>query len=96
MLGTDIVIEGDFGESCEEICVGRRGGLAIAEERREDDEVLKRGMRFKCEKRSGFSLVDHLVGVQGFVLAYEPNVIRDGYLMVRFERLRMLACMLTS
>ena len=41
MLGADIVIEGDFGESCRELCVGRGGGLAVAEERRDDDEVLR-------------------------------------------------------
>ena len=41
MLGTHIVIEGDFGESCGEICIGRGAGLAVPEERRDYDEVLK-------------------------------------------------------
>ena len=41
MLSADIVIEGDFGESCGEICIGRGGGLAVPEERWDDDEVLK-------------------------------------------------------
>ena len=41
MLGADVVIEGDFGESCRELCVGRGCGLAVAEERWNDDEVLR-------------------------------------------------------
>ena len=41
VLGADIVVEGDFGESCGEVRVGRGGGLAVAEERGDYDEVLK-------------------------------------------------------
>ena len=41
MLRTDIVIEGDFRESCGEVRIGRGGGLAVAEERRDDDEILR-------------------------------------------------------
>ncbi len=41
VLGADVVIEGDFGESCRELCVGRGGGLAVAEECRDDYEVLR-------------------------------------------------------
>lgn len=40
MLGTDVVIEGYFGESRSELCIGRGGGFAIAEEGRDDDEIL--------------------------------------------------------
>ena len=42
MLGADIVIEGNFGESCSELAVGGGGGLAVSEERRNYDQVLKR------------------------------------------------------
>ena len=41
MLGTDIVIEGDFRERCGEFRIGRGAGLAVPEERRDYDEVLK-------------------------------------------------------
>lgn len=41
MLGTDIVMEGDFRERCGETCVGRGAGLAVPEEGRDYDEVLK-------------------------------------------------------
>ena len=41
MLGTDVVVEGDFGESCRELCVGRGRGLTVPEKRRDDDEILR-------------------------------------------------------
>ena len=41
MLGTDIVVERDFRKCCGKICVGRGGGLAVAEERGNYNEILK-------------------------------------------------------
>ena len=41
MLSTDIVVERDSGECCEEVRVGRGGGLAVPEEGGDYDEVLQ-------------------------------------------------------
>lgn len=41
MLGTDVVIEGDFGESRGKLGIGRGTGFAVPEEGRDDDEILK-------------------------------------------------------
>lgn len=41
ILGTDIIVKGDFGKSCGELCIGRRGGLTVSEECWNDDEVLR-------------------------------------------------------
>lgn len=41
VLGADVVVKGDFGESRDELCVGWGGGFTVAEERGDDDEILR-------------------------------------------------------